>query len=395
MKFNKNIFGKNWIPYTVATCSAVVVYMLLSHLGTFWHAIKALLGYFSPVFVGIVLAYVLDALVMFFERKVFKKISNDKRRRILSVVLSLLLILTLLTMISLSLVPQVFESIRVLVGNLGVYARELQQHFDKPVLEFGNFSLDFSTLVKYGEGILTKLTAGFQENMGRVLNTSVNIGKAFVNGVICFILAIYFLLSKESILDAIKKLMWQNIEETKYRQIVSVTRQCNRIMVRYIACDLLDGMIVGVANFIFMSVLGMPYVVLVTLVVAVSNLVPTFGPIFGGAVGAFILLLANPSHVLWFLIFTFILQSIDGYVLKPNLFGDSLGVPPLWVLIAVIVGGRMFGMWGIMLSIPFAAITDFIFRDVVWMRLSRDLDSSQATQMAAQQVVENATHQIL
>lgn len=370
MKFDKKTFGTNWIPYTVATCSAVVVYLVLSHVGFLWRGIRTVYGYISPVLGGIIVAYVIDALVMFFERTVFQKIRKDRHRRIAAVVLAILVILALVVLFAVTLFPQLIDSVRTLVGNLGSYVRSLQETIDEPVLEFGNFRLDISTLVDYGEKIVDKLTSSLQENMGRILNTSVSIGKGFFNGVISFILAIYFLLSKESLLEGVKKLMWLRLSEQRYRQIVDVGRQCNRILVRYIACDLLDGVIVGVANFIFMSVFGMPYAMLVSVVVGVTNLIPTFGPFFGGAIGAFILLLANPAQVLWFLIFTVMLQIADGYVLKPHLFGDSLGVSPLLVLVSVIVGGRIFGVWGIMLAIPFAAIADFIFRDIVWIRLA-------------------------
>lgn len=391
MKFDKKTIGREWIPYTIAACSAVVVFLVLSHLGDIWRAVRVIFSYIAPVFRGIVIAYVIDALVMFFERRVFKNVKNLKRRRIHSVILSLLLILALLTLFAVSLFPQLIGSIRALVSNLGTYVLSLQQSFDKPVLEFGNLSLDISSLVDYGEMLVDKLTSGLQENIGRILNTSVNIGKGFFNSVICCILAIYFLLSKESLLEAVKKLMWLNLDEQRYRQIADVGRQCNRILVRYIACDLLDALVVGAANFLFMSILGMPYAVLVSVVVALTNLVPTFGPLVGGAIGAFILLLANPGQMIWFLIFTVILQTIDGYIIKPHLFGDSLGVSPLWVLVAVIIGGRIFGVWGIMLAIPFAAITDFILRDIVWVRLS---DHQKAHRDPTSQIIENAKNQI-
>ena len=390
MKFNKDIFGRNWIPYTVATCSAVVVYLVLSHIEIIWHGLGVFLGYLSPVFSGIILAYLLDALVVLFERKVFKKISSDRRRRLVSVAVALVLIAAFMVMLAVILIPQVFESVRVLVNNLGNYVRSLQDTFDKPVLTFGNFSLDISMLIQYGEELLEKLALSLRDNMGRVLDTSVSIGKGFFNGVISFILAIYFLLSKETLLDSVKKMMWMHMDADKYRRVNAVARQCNKILIRYIACDLLDGLIVGVANFIFMSVLRMPYGMLVSVVVGLTNLLPTFGPIIGGAVGAFILLLANPVHMIWFLVFTFVLQTIDGYILKPHLFGDSLGVPALWVLVAVIVGGRMFGVWGIMLAIPFAAISDFIFRNIVWSRLTAQQAAQQAQQLASQQLMENA-----
>ena len=394
MKFNKDMLGKNWIPYTVATCSAVVVYLLLSHIGNIWHGITVVFGFISPVFGGIILAYLIDALVVFFEKKVFKKISSDKRRRLVSLVVAMLLLLAFLVTLALSLIPQVFESVRVLVNNLGGYVRSLQDTFDQPVLTFGKFKLDISTLIQYGEGMLERLALTLRENIGRVLDASVNIGKGFFNGVICVILAIYFLMSKEQLLEVIKKAMWQHMDEQKFRRLSLVGRQCNRILISYIACDLFDGLIVGVANFIFMTVFGMPYGVLVSVFVGLTNLLPTFGPIIGGAIGAFILLLANPGHMVWFLVFTVILQTIDGYIIKPHLFGDSLGVPPLWVLVSVIVGGRIFGVWGIMLAIPFAAITDFVFRDILWTKLTVQQATNQADQLAAEQLKQNAINQL-
>ena len=394
MKFNKDMLGKNWIPYTVATCSAVVVYLLLSHIGNIWHGITVVFGFISPVFGGIILAYLIDALVAFFEKKVFKKISSDKRRRLVSLVVAMLLLLAFLVTLALTLIPQVFESVRVLVNNLGGYVRSLQDTFDRPVLTFGKFKLDISTLIQYGEGMLERLALTLRENIGRVLDASVNIGKGFFNGVICVILAIYFLMSKEQLLEVIKKALWQHMDEQKYRRLSLVGRQCNRILISYIACDLFDGLIVGVANFIFMTVFGMPYGVLVSVFVGLTNLLPTFGPIIGGAIGAFILLLANPGHMVWFLVFTVILQTIDGYIIKPHLFGDSLGVPPLWVLVSVIVGGRIFGVWGIMLAIPFAAITDFVFRDILWTKLTVQQATNQADQLAAEQLKQNAINQL-
>lgn len=394
MKFNKDMLGKNWIPYTVATCSAVVVYLLLSHIGNIWHGITVVFGFISPVFGGIILAYLIDALVVFFEKKVFKKISSNKRRRLVSLVVAMLLLLAFLVTLALTLIPQVFESVRVLVNNLGGYVRSLQDTFDQPVLTFGKFKLDISTLIQYGEGMLERLALTLRENIGRVLDASVNIGKGFFNGVICVILAIYFLMSKEQLLDVIKKAMWQHMDEQKFRRLSLVGRQCNRILISYIACDLFDGLIVGVANFIFMTVFGMPYGVLVSVFVGLTNLLPTFGPIIGGAIGAFILLLANPGHMVWFLVFTVILQTIDGYIIKPHLFGDSLGVPPLWVLVSVIVGGRIFGVWGIMLAIPFAAITDFVFRDILWTKLTVQQATNQADQLAAEQLKQNAINQL-
>jgi predicted PurR-regulated permease PerM len=135
--------------------------------------------------------------------------------------------------------------------------------------------------------------------------------------------------------------------------------------------DISDGIIVGFANFFFFLIMDMPYNILISVVVGITNLAPTFGPIVGGLIGAFILLLVNPWQALWFILFTLVLQTIDGYILKPKLFGNSFGVSSIWILITIIVGGRMFGVWGILLAIPFAAIADYFYRDVIWKKLEK------------------------
>ncbi|MGN0709497.1 MAG: AI-2E family transporter, partial [Anaerovoracaceae bacterium] len=146
---------------------------------------------------------------------------------------------------------------------------------------------------------------------------------------------------------------------------------CDAIFIKYLACEVIDAVIVGAINAVFMVIFRMPYVPLVSVVVGVTNLIPNFGPIIGAAVGGFILLIVNPIQAILFLLFTGILQTIDGYVIKPKLFGDSLGVSGIWILITVVVGGRIFGVWGMLLAIPFAAIFDIVYHEAIIPALER------------------------
>ena len=185
-------------------------------------------------------------------------------------------------------------------------------------------------------------------------------------GIIAFIMAIYFLLDKKHLTTGISRFFRAVFSKKRFNRLLEIWRKSNKIMIRYIACDLLDGLIIGIINLIFMMIFQMPYPVLISVVVGITNLAPTFGPILGAVIGAFILVLNNPWHALWFLIFTIALQIVDGYIIKPKLFGDQLGVSSVWILICIIVGGRMFGVPGILFAIPFAAIMDFIYRD--WLK---------------------------
>ena len=153
------------------------------------------------------------------------------------------------------------------------------------------------------------------------------------------------------------------LSEARLEKIKVFLNRCHLILNRYIVYNLLDCLLVGIINALFMTVLGLPYIGLVSFVIAVSNLIPTFGPIVGAVIGAFILFLVKPWYALAFLIFTVVLQTLDAYFIKPKLIGDSLGISGLWLLIGVIVGGRMFGIVGILLAIPAIAIIDFTYRD--------------------------------
>jgi predicted PurR-regulated permease PerM len=219
--------------------------------------------------------------------------------------------------------------------------------------------------------MVEKLMADMPRNINTILDTTVSLGKGVASWVIGLILAIYFLIDKENLKDGVDTLMRVFMLDRTYKNSVIFWNRCNQILLRYVVCDLLDGLLIGLTNWIFMTLTDMPYGVLISVVVGVTNMAPTFGPIVGGAIGAFILVLLNPWYALTFLIFTIVLQTIDGYVLKPKLFGATLGVSGVWILICIVVGGRMFGVGGILLAIPFAAIMDYIYKEFILVVLTK------------------------
>ena len=372
MKIDKESIGRRWIPYTIASCAAVVLYLVLSRMGDLRHGLMSVFRFIQPVFWGILLAYIIDALVVLIEKAFFRRAKKRRLARCVSILLAIILILILLGLFAVALIPKLISSITGLINNIGIYAASLVRFLENAHVEIAGHTVDFSELAKYGDSLLDNLTVLLQDNIGRIINTSFTIGKGFVNGVIIFILAVYFLLDKERVARITGTLLRWKLTPERYARTRRFLNHFHHILIRFIACDILDALAVGVVNYIFMTICGMPYSILISVVVAVANLVPTFGPIAGGAAGTFILLLVNPRYVLRFLVFTLILQLLDGYVLKPKLFGDSLGVSPLWVLIVIVIGGRMFGATGVLLSIPLAAISDVLLRDFLHRRMEAD-----------------------
>ena len=197
-------------------------------------------------------------------------------------------------------------------------------------------------------------------------------------------------MAKDSIRQGSRRLLRALMSQKWYDIVTNFMARCNYILVRYIVFSLLDGAIVGGATAVFMAITGMQYVGLISVVCGVTNLIPSFGPIIGGAIGGFILLLVNPWHALMFLVFTGVLQTLDGYVIKPKLFGDSLGVSGLLILISIVLFGNIFGIVGILLAIPLAAIMDFTYEEGILPLLEvrrANLDAEEAADSA--EVKEN------
>lgn len=365
MKFNKDWLHKNWVPYTVASCSAVLLYVILTHLHVVGRYVAGLIDIVQPIFTGLIFAYLTDPISRFYERTLYRKIKLKKLSRNLSILTMIITVLLVIGLFALALGPQLVESIAVLVSNIGTYAGQLQENLSAFADRMSGLPFDFSALTELGDNLLMKMTSVLQENLGNIINTTYSVGTGFFNVVIGFILAIYFQIDKDKLVESCKKILCKFLPTKRYEQFLGFCKRSDRILLRYIKCDLLEGLIVGIANFIFMIIMRMPYAGLISLVVGVTNLAPTFGPIFGAVIGGVILVLVNPWYMLWFLIFTVILQTIDGYVIKPKLFGDTLGVSSLWILITIILGGRMFGVSGILLAIPFAAIVEYVGKDML------------------------------
>ncbi len=378
MKFNKNWLNEKWIQYTIATCSAVVLYLGLSHITYVFKALKVLSRYFAPVIGGLIVAYVLHPLVDLIETKFLKGIKNQGPKRALSVLLSILALLAVIVLLMIALIPQIVDSITTFASNLDSYASSLESLLNNLSLQAGSFHLDITGITAKINNFLAQLTQRLPQALERIINVSANIGRNVVNSIIGFILAIYFLMGRERLQHGTIRLLRQFVPPKILDNMRSFWDRCNVILLQYIVFDFLDGVIVGIVNWIFMMITGMSYSVLISVVVAVTNLAPTFGPILGAIIGSFILVLVNPFHALLFLIFTIILQTVDGYVIKPKLFGGYLNVPAIWILVTLVVGGRMFGVAGIMLAIPFAAIFNVVYTDWIEKREAASEELSEA-----------------
>ncbi len=367
-----------WYPYAVAACIAVLLYVFLTNAPAIWVGLRKVFGYFKAVFLGCILAYMINPIANMFRKKVFFRIKSEKKRTQLSNLLAFILLLLFVTFSIVILIPQLIASVQLFAGNLDGYIAAVEQMLDQWGLSESLSGV--YNLVDSSESMRETITDFLENNLSTILTTSATAGKSVFTVVIAFIMSIYVLAEKDSLLNGIRRLLHAVASDRRYAGISTYLHKCDSIFNRYIVFNLIDSLIVGTLNAVFMTICRMQYVGLISMIAAITNLIPTFGPVIGFVLGGFILLMVNPVHALIFLIFTLVLQTLDGYVIKPKLFGTSLGVSGLWILIGVIVGGNMFGVVGILLAIPVVAILDLTYSSyfLPWLENRRKTADSSA-----------------
>ena len=375
--FNKRIKSKSWYPYTIALCTAVLLFVLLTHFADIRAGVSTFFGYFMPVIWGCAIAYLINPLANFYNRTIFRGIAGERIRNIISNTLAFITVLMFLVFVMVLLIPQLISSIMMFVNNIDKYIVSLEHFLD--YIGLSSESLGLQHWIESPDALLHKLSAYIRTNMDDILATSADAGIKIIQLLISILLSIYLLFNKNMLKSGLRRFLKAALDESRYETTRTFLLRCNSILNRYIVFNILDALLVGVINATFMFIMGFPYAGLISVVVGVTNLVPTFGPFVGGAIGAFILLLIKPWYAAAFMLFTLVLQLIDGYIIKPKLFGESLGVPALWILVGIVVGGKMFGIIGILLSIPIVAILDFSYKDyfLPWLESNRKKSASE------------------
>ncbi len=340
---------------------ALIIIGVIAGLIALFYGLGILFKILAPVVLGAFFAYILNPLVHFLETKPFKKLP-EKLSNVLATILSILVALAIVLFLILMVIPQLVDSIREMIGSISTYQAEIEDFFNRLSSSTG---VDFTPVNVWLGDLSENIPKWLRDNTNQLLQISKDAGDRIVTTTMGFVLSIYFLLDKARILAATKRFFCAALPENKYANFSKNVRRTHLILTRYIIAELVDALIVGTACAILMLIGKMPFVALISSVMAIMNLIPTFGPIIGSAIGVFFLLLNDPMKALVFLIVMAIIHAVDGYILKPKLFGSALGVSPVLVFASVIIGGRIMGVWGMLFAIPVAAIVSFLMEDLV------------------------------
>ena len=332
----------------------------------------------SPFVVGAVLAFFLNVPMRGFENW-FKKIKNDRGRRALAILLTMIAVILVLTGVVYLLVPQLIETVETLIATLpGFFSRTktfIQEFLnDNPelmawVYENTDFQkIDWAGLIEKGVGWIS---TSLDTIVNGALTTVVTLGNGVFDAVISLVFALYCLARKEILARQGRRILYSVLPEKFSDETVRILRMANSTFSNFISGQCLEALILGSMFAVSMSIFRMPYMPLVSVVIAVTALVPIVGAFAGCVLGAFFILVNNPAQAFWFVIMFLILQQIEGNLIYPRVVGTSIGLPGMWVLVAVAVGGDLMGVGGMLLMIPLTSVLYALAREFTDKRLSR------------------------
>ena len=331
-------------------------------------AASLVMAVIAPMITGFAIAYILNkpfkSITSCLERLLGEAPKADKWLKPLAIVLTYLLFFGVVVLIFAILIPQLAVSVQTMAANIGIYAQNLEAvyHWFMDLLPSAGIEItDFTAQL---EGLYQKVMGMLGDMVPALYGFTQGVVRTVTNLVVGFVVSFYLLFDKAHLKSQAKRMLYAYLPKKWADPIVDVTSLTNETFSKFISGQLTEACILGVLCFISMTFLRYPYALLISVIIGITNMIPIVGPILGTIPGAFILLMADPMKAVWFVVLIIALQQVDGNFIYPRVVGNSVGLPALWVLVAITVGGGLFGLLGMILAVPtFSVIYKLLKKD--------------------------------
>lgn len=347
---------------------AISFYLAAANLTSIREHLRNFLDILSPFLVGFAIAFLLNAPMEFFRQKVYGRLRGGKALAIFTVYLLAAAVVAVLVQLVL---PQVVRSVELFVYNVPYYLSNLNDLSQEIVSRLHLDSRVMGSLIDTYDELVRQAGDTLYRRLPDLFNLGVALGSGVISGFTALIASIYMLYSKENLVRLLKRLVYAFVPTDKARVFLGYCRKSNQIFSAFLNGKIIDSAIIGMLCFFLSCLIKIPFAILVSVIVGVTNIIPFFGPIVGAVPCLMILLIVDPFGALRFFILIVALQQFDGNILGPKILGDSTGLSPLLVLAAIVAGGGLFGFLGMVLGVPACAVLYSILRDVTALKLSR------------------------
>lgn len=372
----KDFLGQKFKEYWGIVTYIIILAYVIFNFKNIISGVENIIGALLPFIVGIALAFMLNLVMRIFEERVFTFLDNKKYqkysrfKRPLSVALTFIFVFMVIFGLIRFIIPQLIDSISTLTDTIPSYMKSFEELISQYVSDteilntlWNNFLSAWKEILQFTGQIVVSSLSG-------VVNITVGFTSGLFNFILSVIFSIYMLLNKERLQLGMKKVLYAFSGRKFADKIMYLGKISNEAFSNYIGGQFIEAIIIGVLCFIGMLILKIPYALLISVLVAVTALIPIFGAFIGTIPSAFIILIIDPMKALWFVIFIIVLQQVEGNLIYPKVVGSSIGLPPIWVMLAMIIGGNTFGLIGILLGIPIFSVIYKVFKEFVDKRLN-------------------------
>lgn len=351
-----------------------IIYMLINN----WSDTKAfvynLFGVLSPFFAAILIAYFVSPIVEKFESLIQKYITKGRYRKtvkVLSMILAYITVIGFIIIAFVFVIPQIGDSISELTANIPVVYDNVIKWLSELHKKYPQIDVNLITnklnemipdIVDYGTNVVGNV-------IPMIFSVSISIVRSVVNILLALIISVYMINGKNKFRFQAKRLIYAVFDESKGDAICRTCRECNDIFSAFLISKAVDSFIIGCICCVLMNILRLPYAVLISVIVGITNMIPYFGPFIGAVPGVIIYLCTSPKDAIVFAIMIFVLQQFDGLVLGPRLLGQSTGLNPMWVIFGITVGGAYFGVLGMFIGVPTVAVIGFLVNKFIKYKL--------------------------
>lgn len=354
---------------------SISFYLALTKFSKLSELTNAFFTILKPFILGFALAYLFNFILEFYEKGVIDKYAKKditiKRKRALSLILTYLTVVLVIALFMRFILPQVANSLARLLTDFPRIMDELYD-YSSNLINSLNMSEESKVIFDSKVNELVKKSMEFATNlMPYLANVFLNVVKSVWNAVLGLIISIYILADKEGFFAMCKKFISAIFPVEVTERLLYVTRLSNRIFGRFIAGKILDSTIIAFITFVVLSITSMPYKILLTFIIGVTNVIPFFGPFIGAIPSVIIVLLIDPIKALWLILIIFIIQQVDGNIIGPKILGDSIGISSFWILFSLLIAGKFFGIIGMVIGVPLFAIIYTIIGESVNTKLKK------------------------
>ena len=349
----------------------VVIVTAIFKFNTILSILSKMIEVLMPIIWGLALAFLMNPLMVTTERlyqKVVKKPKRPKVMRAVSVTITAVVFLGIIVGVFAIVIPEFVNSFNNIVDNFSNLIKNAESWLNKLFKNYPQVQKFLNDQINNFGSDLSKI----QPMLQNIVDSAAGVVNVLYNFVLGFIVSIYLLLGKETHIAQTKKILFAKFRKSTADKILHFGNDANLVFSGFITGKLIDSLIIGIICFIGLTIIGMPYNVMISVIVGVTNIIPFFGPLIGAVPSALLIFLSDePKMVIWLIIFIFLLQQFDGNILGPKILGGSTGLPAIWVMIALFIGGGLFGFIGMLLGVPTFALIYKLTREHINDRLKR------------------------